>query len=183
MSAAARPPEGGAPSLGEVVAQRPEGAPLSAAARPPEGGAPSLGEVVAQRPEGAPLSAAARPPEGGAPSLGEVVAQRPEGTPVSAVLAGIRVIDLTTALSGPMCTMMLGDAGADVVKVEPPGGDPVRRWGPPFWGNESAEFLALNRNKRSIVLNLKHEDDRARLLALCATADVFVENYRPGVAR
>jgi len=96
-------------------------------------------------------------------------------------LNNIRVIDLTTVLSGPMCTMMLGDAGADVIKVEAPGGDPSRGWGPPFWGNESAEFLALNRNKRSIALDLKNPEDHAILLDLCKTADVFIENYRRGV--
>lgn len=96
-------------------------------------------------------------------------------------LRGIRVLDLTTVLAGPLCTMMLGDAGADVIKIEPPVGDPARRMGPPFWGGEGAEFLALNRNKRSIVLDLKDEDDRARMHRLITTADVIVENYRTGV--
>lgn len=97
-------------------------------------------------------------------------------------LTGVRVVDLSTALSGPFCTMMLGDAGADVVKVEPPGGDPVRGWGPPFWGDQSAEFLALNRNKRSIVVDLKAEAGRDVVLRMCDRADVLVENYRRGVA-
>ena len=96
-------------------------------------------------------------------------------------LSGIRVLDLTTVLSGPLCTMMLGDAGADVIKVEPPTGDPARGMGPPFWSGEGCEFLALNRNKRSVVLNLKDDEDRARFLSLCETADVVVENYRTGV--
>jgi crotonobetainyl-CoA:carnitine CoA-transferase CaiB-like acyl-CoA transferase len=96
-------------------------------------------------------------------------------------LDGIKVLDLSTVLAGPLCTMMLGDAGADVIKVEPPGGDPARRMGPPFWGGEGAEFLALNRNKRSIVLNLKDPTDRSAFLRLCETADVLVENYRTGV--
>jgi crotonobetainyl-CoA:carnitine CoA-transferase CaiB-like acyl-CoA transferase len=96
-------------------------------------------------------------------------------------LEGIRVLDLTTVLAGPLCTMMLGDAGADVIKVEPPGGDSARRMGPPFWGGEGAEFLALNRNKRSIVLDLKDPDDRATMHRLIETADVLVENYRTGV--
>jgi len=96
-------------------------------------------------------------------------------------LDGIRVIDLTSALAGPFCTMMLGDAGADVIKVEPPAGDSTRGWGPPFWGDQGAEFLAVNRNKRSIVLDLKKDEARDALLALCRTADVFVENYRRGV--
>ncbi|MGW4339763.1 CaiB/BaiF CoA transferase family protein [Rhodococcus koreensis] len=96
-------------------------------------------------------------------------------------LTGVRVLDLTTVLSGPLCTMMLGDAGADVIKVEPPTGDPARRMGPPFWGGESCEFLALNRNKRSIVLDLKSEEQRQRFYDLCRDADVIVENYRTGV--
>lgn len=96
-------------------------------------------------------------------------------------LAGVRVLDLTTVLSGPLCTMMLGDAGADVVKVEPPTGDPARGMGPPFWAGESTEFLALNRNKRSIVLDLKADGGRSRFLDLCREADVIVENYRTGV--
>jgi succinate---hydroxymethylglutarate CoA-transferase len=96
-------------------------------------------------------------------------------------LTGIRVLDLTTVLSGPLCTMMLGDAGADVIKVEPPTGDPARGMGPPFWGGEGAEFLALNRNKRSVVLNLKDDEDRKRFMSLCQDADVVVENYRTGV--
>jgi crotonobetainyl-CoA:carnitine CoA-transferase CaiB-like acyl-CoA transferase len=96
-------------------------------------------------------------------------------------LEGIRVIDLTTVLAGPLCTMMLGDAGADVIKVEPPDGDPSRRMGPPFWGDEGAEFLALNRNKRSIVLDLKTTEGREHIEALIRSADVLVENYRTGV--
>jgi crotonobetainyl-CoA:carnitine CoA-transferase CaiB-like acyl-CoA transferase len=100
---------------------------------------------------------------------------------VTLPLEGIRVLDLTTVLSGPFCTMMLGDAGADVIKVEPPGGDSARRMGPPFWGEDSAEFIALNRNKRSIVLDLKDAGQRARFIDLCRSADVVVENYRSGV--
>jgi Predicted acyl-CoA transferases/carnitine dehydratase len=96
-------------------------------------------------------------------------------------LEGVRVLDLTTVLAGPMCTMSLGDAGADVIKIEPPGGDPARRMGPPFWGGEGAEFLALNRNKRSIVLDLKNENDRKIMYRLIESADVLVENYRTGV--
>jgi formyl-CoA transferase len=79
-----------------------------------------------------------------------------------APLAGLRVLDLTRVVSGPFCTMLLGDLGADVVKVEAPGtGDEARRYGPPFQGGESAYFLSVNRNKRGIVLDLRSPDDRA----------------------
>jgi crotonobetainyl-CoA:carnitine CoA-transferase CaiB-like acyl-CoA transferase len=100
---------------------------------------------------------------------------------VSGALEGLRVVDLTSVLSGPLCTMMLGDAGADVIKVESPSGDQARVWGPPFWGDQGVEFLAVNRNKRSIVLDLKTPRGREVLFRLCETADVFVENYRRGV--
>ena len=96
-------------------------------------------------------------------------------------LDGIRVVDLTSMLAGPLCTMMLGDAGADVIKVESPAGDAVRSWGPPFWDDQGAEFLAVNRNKRSIVLDLKTPEGLKALFELCRTADVLVENYRRGV--
>lgn len=98
-----------------------------------------------------------------------------------APLEGIRVVDLTSVLSGPLCTMMLGDAGADIIKVESPQGDQARTWGPPFWDDQGAEFLAVNRNKRSIVLDLKTVRGREVLFELCKGADVFVENYRRGV--
>ena len=100
---------------------------------------------------------------------------------MSTALEGIKVIDLTSVLAGPFCTMMLGDAGADVIKVESPTGDQARTWGPPFWGDQGAEFLAVNRNKRSIVLDLKNPEARDVLFDLCKTADIFVENYRRGV--
>lgn len=102
-------------------------------------------------------------------------------------LAGIRVVDLTRALAGPYATMMLADAGADVVKVERPGtGDDSRGWGPPFvedadGGNHSTYFMSVNRSKRSVELDLKHAADLAVLHDLLATADVLVENFRPGV--
>lgn len=99
-------------------------------------------------------------------------------------LAGVRVLDLTIALAGPYCTLILGDLGADVVKVEPPEGDQSRGWGPPFVEGESSYFLSVNRNKRSVVLDLKSEQGRRHALELASRADVVVENLRPGaVAR
>ena len=97
-------------------------------------------------------------------------------------LAGVRVLDLTRVLAGPFCTMMLGDLGAEVVKVEPPGtGDETRTWGPPFQEGESTYFLAVNRNKRSVALDLKQDGGREAARRLAARADVVVENFRPGV--
>ena len=97
-------------------------------------------------------------------------------------LDGIRVLDLTRALAGPFCTLMLGDHGADVVKIEIPGfGDDTRRWGPPFIGEESAYFLSINRNKRSLTLNFKEEKAKEIFRALAKDADVVVENFTPGV--
>ena len=101
-------------------------------------------------------------------------------------LAGIRVLDLSRALAGPYATLMLADAGAEVIKVEQPGsGDDTRAWGPPFVGEdderESVYFLSVNRSKRSVTLDLKDEGDLARLRSLIAEADVLVENFRPGV--
>jgi len=97
-------------------------------------------------------------------------------------LDGIRVVDLSRALSGPLCTMTLGDLGADVVKIEEPGvGDDTRHWGPPFLNGESAYFLSCNRNKRGVTLNLKREGGRRALWRLIERADVLVENFRPGV--
>src|SRR5439155_711431 len=97
-------------------------------------------------------------------------------------LEGIRVLDFTHALAGPYCTLLLGDLGADVVKVEPPEGDQSRRWGPPFVNGESSYFLSVNRNKRSVVLDLKNEQGRQRALRLAMSSDVVVENFRPGTA-
>src|SRR6266508_527146 len=86
---------------------------------------------------------------------------------ISGPLAGIRVLDLSRVLAGPYCTMVLGDLGADVVKVEQPGkGDDTRAWGPPWAGGESAYYLSVNRNKRGITLNLKTEGGRRVLLDL-----------------
>jgi len=95
-------------------------------------------------------------------------------------LAGIRVLDLTHALAGPYCTMLLGDLGADVVKIEPPSGDHSRQWGPPFINGESSYFLSVNRNKRSVVLDLKNPAARSNAEALAMVSDVVVENFKPG---
>ena len=94
-------------------------------------------------------------------------------------LHGIRVLDLSRVLAGPYCTMVLGDLGADVVKVEPPGGDETRAWGPPFAGGESAYYLCVNRNKRGMVVDLKTEEGKSTLRELALKSDVLVENFRP----
>ena len=96
-------------------------------------------------------------------------------------LAGVRILDLTQYVSGPYCTQILADLGATVLKVERPGGgDVYRSQGPVFIGSESVSFLALNRGKRSIVLDLRDEQDRDRLRSLAGEADVLVENFKPG---
>lgn len=103
--------------------------------------------------------------------------------PVGNMLAGIRVVDFTQALSGPYCTLMLGDLGADVIKVEDPRrGDDARHWGPPFVGADAAYFVSVNRNKRSVALDLKSGDGLQSATALIDTADVVVQNWRPGTA-
>jgi crotonobetainyl-CoA:carnitine CoA-transferase CaiB-like acyl-CoA transferase len=99
-------------------------------------------------------------------------------------LAGIRVADFSRVLAGPLATMILGDLGADVIKVERPGGgDDTRRWGPPFVGDDAAYFLSLNRNKRSVALDLSTADGSRAARQLASTADVVVENFRPGLMR
>ena len=96
-------------------------------------------------------------------------------------LDGIRVLDLTRVLAGPYCTMFLGDLGAEVVKVEQPGaGDDTRGWGPPFAGGESAYFLCVNRNKKSLTVDLKSAAGIEVLRRLSRSADVLIENFRPG---
>ena len=95
-------------------------------------------------------------------------------------LEGLRVIDLTQAMAGPMASMLLGDLGAEIIKVEPPSGDQTRSWAPPYINGMSAYFLSANRNKRSIVLDLKSEGGKEVLGRLVRTADVLIENFRPG---
>jgi crotonobetainyl-CoA:carnitine CoA-transferase CaiB-like acyl-CoA transferase len=98
-------------------------------------------------------------------------------------LQGILVADLSRVLAGPLCTMTLGDLGADVIKVErPDGGDDTRTWGPPFVEEGATYYLALNRNKRSVTLDLKDTGDLALARELCARADVVVESFRPGTS-
>ena len=94
-------------------------------------------------------------------------------------LSNYRIIDLTTIISGPYATQLLGDQGADVIKVEPLAGDLMRRLGP-MRGGISSQFLLNNRNKRSVALDLKHDDGKAVLRRLIESADVFVQNFRPG---
>jgi crotonobetainyl-CoA:carnitine CoA-transferase CaiB-like acyl-CoA transferase len=101
---------------------------------------------------------------------------------VKNILDSIRVMEMTEALAGPYCAMLLGDFGADVIKIERPGvGDQSRAWGPPFVGSESAYFLAANRNKRSITLNYDHPRGLEAMHKLLATADVFISN-QPSIA-
>jgi crotonobetainyl-CoA:carnitine CoA-transferase CaiB-like acyl-CoA transferase len=101
---------------------------------------------------------------------------------VTLPLDGILVADLTQNVAGPFCTQILGDMGAEVVKVERPDrGDDARAWAPPFWGDESATFMAMNRNKKSLVLDLKHDAGLEVLKRLVAKADVFVQSLRAGV--
>jgi formyl-CoA transferase len=99
---------------------------------------------------------------------------------LSGPLEGILVVDLSRVLAGPYCTMMLGDLGADVIKIESPEGDDTRQWGPPYAGGESAYYLCANRNKKSVVLDLKNDGARQVLLDLVRRADILVENFRVG---
>jgi crotonobetainyl-CoA:carnitine CoA-transferase CaiB-like acyl-CoA transferase len=98
-------------------------------------------------------------------------------------LAGIRVLDLTRILSGPFSTMILSDLGADVIKVEDTaGGDDTRHWGAPYHGDDAAYYHSVNRNKRSVAVDLKSKDGRALVRRLALSADVAVENFRSGAA-
>ncbi|KAI1290316.1 Succinate--hydroxymethylglutarate CoA-transferase [Halotydeus destructor] len=100
---------------------------------------------------------------------------------VKGALAGIKVLDLTRILAGPFCTMMLADLGADVIKVERPGvGDETRQWGPPYVKDQSCYFLAVNRNKKSISVDLKNPAGLEIIKKLASRCDIFVENYLPG---
>ncbi|HKM64725.1 MAG TPA: CaiB/BaiF CoA-transferase family protein [Acidisphaera sp.] len=95
-------------------------------------------------------------------------------------LAGLRVIDLTRVLGGPYCTMILSDHGAEVIKIEPPHGDETRDWGPPFLDGTASYYIGVNRNKKSVALDLAQAAGREVLLRLLDGADVLVENFKPG---
>jgi formyl-CoA transferase len=102
-------------------------------------------------------------------------------TETAGPLSGVRVLDLSRVLAGPYATMILGDLGADVIKVEQPGtGDDTRAWGPPWAGTESAYYLSVNRNKRGITVNLKSAEGQAIIRDLAATSDIVVENFKLG---
>jgi crotonobetainyl-CoA:carnitine CoA-transferase CaiB-like acyl-CoA transferase len=97
-------------------------------------------------------------------------------------LSGVRVLDLSRVLAGPLATQILGDLGADVVKVERPGeGDDTRQWGPPFVGSDAAYYLSLNRNKRSVTVDLKTAEGLDAVRQLASGSDVLIENFRPGL--
>lgn len=107
----------------------------------------------------------------------------PSGEASGGALQDLLVLDLTRILSGPFATMTLADLGADVIKIEQPGqGDDTRQWGPPFQGEEAAYFLSVNRNKRSLAVDLKSAEGLAAVRQLALKADVLVENFRPGTA-
>ncbi|MBN9889854.1 CaiB/BaiF CoA transferase family protein [Salipiger abyssi] len=98
-------------------------------------------------------------------------------------LSGVRVVDLTTSVAGPYGTMLLSDFGADVIKVERASGDDARQWGPPFLDGQALWFTAVNRNKKSVVMDLRSDEGRAALMKLVSEADVFVTNQPPDVQR
>src|ERR1700742_3327906 len=114
------------------------------------------------------------------PLSGIIAPTTSEGNTMAGALDHLLVLDLTSHLSGPYCAMLLADHGAEVIKIEPPTGDSARNM-PPFVNGESAPFMTWNRNKRSVVLDLKQQRDKDTLLRLIEHADIVVENYRPGV--
>ncbi len=117
--------------------------------------------------------------------MDEVPAQPAQASPapVPGPLAGLLVADFSRVLAGPYCTQILGDLGAEVIKVEGPGGDDTRHWMPPVRHGVSTYYLSINRNKRSVRLNLKDERDRAAAAELARRADIMVENFKPGGLR
>src|SRR5262249_60219306 len=120
-----------------------------------------------------------------APGFGGLPGRSPGEAILVAVtpLAGLTVLDLTQNVAGPYCTQILGDLGADVVKVERPGrGDETRAWAPPRWGLEGTIFLSFNRNKRSLALDVKAPGARTVIERLVRRSDVLVQSFRPGNA-
>ena len=116
-----------------------------------------------------------------APGLPAVAPDGPGPAARPGPLSGLLVADFSRVLAGPYCTMLLGDLGADVIKVESPGGDDTRRWVPPVTEDgRSTYFLAINRNKRSVALDLRDEGDLAPARELARRADIFVQNFKPG---
>ena len=116
-------------------------------------------------------------------TAGPQTAARPETTDATGPLKDLLVLDLSRILSGPFATMTLADLGADVIKIEQPGsGDDTRQWGPPFQGEEAAYFLSVNRNKRSLAVDLKSPEGLEVVRELARRADIVVENFRPGTA-
>lgn len=103
-----------------------------------------------------------------------------DGPKSGGALSGVKVIDLSRVLGGPFATQLLADHGADVIKLEPPQGDEVRDWGPPFHEEDAAYFIGVNRNKRSVGLDLGQQEGREVLLRLLEDADVLIENFKPG---
>ncbi|MGB4247035.1 MAG: CaiB/BaiF CoA-transferase family protein [Pseudohongiellaceae bacterium] len=101
-------------------------------------------------------------------------------TPAASALTGKRIIDLSRVLGGPYCTQVLADHGAEVIKIEPPKGDETRDWGPPFHEGDAAYFIGVNRNKRSMGMDLTRSEGRDLLLTLLEGADILLENYKPG---
>lgn len=95
-------------------------------------------------------------------------------------LEGIRIIDFTQAMAGPIATMLLGDLGAEIIKIEPINGDQTRKWAPPYMNGMSSYFLSANRNKRSIAVDLKQAEGKSIVEKLLKSADVVIENFRPG---
>ena len=102
-------------------------------------------------------------------------------TEVRSPLEGVRVLDLSQGAAGPIAAMILGEYGADVIRVDPPGGEWGRKLGPPFIGGQAAAYLGMNRNKRSVVVNLRHVSGRDVLSRLSKVCDVVIESFRPGV--
>ncbi|MEU8140201.1 CaiB/BaiF CoA transferase family protein [Streptodolium elevatio] len=103
----------------------------------------------------------------------------PQGQDARLPLAGVRVLDLSRVLAGPLAATILADLGADVIKIESPQGDETRRWGPPFHGDDAAYYFAVNRNRRAMVLDLRAEKDQEVVRSLAAMADVVIENFLP----